>query len=99
MPRSIYIPDPREAAKRVETFRKYMLIFLPFVHISPAMTSEQLKQESPFLWYSIMTVTCEHVDRRLSMSDTAKKFVAQKIVVEHEKNVDLIHGLIVFMGW
>ncbi|KAH6617733.1 hypothetical protein B0J18DRAFT_371625 [Chaetomium sp. MPI-SDFR-AT-0129] len=99
MPGSIYLPDHREATKRLETFRKYMLIFLPFVHIPASMTSERLKQESPFLWYSIMTVTCEHVDRRLSMSDTAKKFVAQKIVVEHEKNVDLIHGLIVFMGW
>lgn len=81
------------------TFRKYMLIFLPFVHLPTGMTSEKLKEGYPFLWFSIMTVTCKNVDRRLAMGEAVKKFVAQKMIIDHEKSVDLLLGLLVIMGW
>jgi hypothetical protein len=99
MPSCIYQPNPFEAVEDLRTFRKYMLIFLPLVHLPATMTSEALKESYPFLWFSIMTVTCKHVDRRLAMNEAATKFLAQKMVVDHEKSLDLLLGLIVIMGW
>ena len=99
MPSCVYQPTPFEAAENMATFRKSMLIFLPFFYFPPAMTSEVLRETHPFLWFSIMTVTCKNVDRRLAMSEAVKKFVAHKMIVEHEKSVDLLLGLLVFMGW
>lgn len=80
-------------------FRKYMLIFLPFVHLPSAMTSDRLREVYPFLWFSIMTITCKNVDRRLVMSEAVKKYLAQKMVMENEKSLDLLLGLLVIMGW
>ncbi|KAK3903975.1 transcriptional regulator WAR1 [Staphylotrichum tortipilum] len=99
MPSCIYFPTPVEAAENLLTFRKFMLIFLPFSHLPDTMTSEGLKETYPFLWFSIMTVTCKHVDRRLVMSEAVKKFVAQKMVIDHEKSLDLLLGLIAMLGW
>ena len=99
MPSCIYLPTPLEAAEDLLTFRKFMLIFLPFFHLPDTMTSEGLRELYPFLWFSIMTVTCKHVDRRLVMSEAVKKFVAQKMVIDHEKSLDLLLGLLTMLGW
>ncbi|KAK4099452.1 hypothetical protein N658DRAFT_164545 [Parathielavia hyrcaniae] len=99
MPSCSYQPHPLEAAEDLMTFRKYMLIFLPFVYLPPSMTSEGLRETYPFLWFSIMTVTCKHADRRLVMGEAVKSFLAQKIVIENDKSLDLLLGLIVILGW
>ncbi|KAL2265989.1 hypothetical protein VTJ83DRAFT_5341 [Remersonia thermophila] len=99
IPACVYVPDPVEAAAYLDTFRKYYLIFLPFVHLPATMTSEKLRDAYPFLWFAIMTVTCKHADRRLAMSDALKRFLAQKMVVDHEKSLDLLLGLVIIMGW
>ncbi|KAK4126938.1 hypothetical protein N657DRAFT_630866 [Parathielavia appendiculata] len=99
IPSCSYQPQPLEAAEDLTTFRKYMLIFLPFVYLPPSMTSESLRAMYPFLWFCIMTVTCKHVDRRLVMGEAVRNFLAQKLVIENEKNLDLLLGLIVIMGW
>lgn len=99
IPPCVYQPDAFEAAEDLVTFRKNMLIFLPFVYLPPTMTSERLKALHPFLWFSVMTVTCKKVDRRLAMCDAVKKFLAHKMMVEHEKSLDLLLGLLVFLGW
>jgi hypothetical protein len=95
----IYQPTPTEAAENLMIFRKYMLIFLPFVHLPDSMTSDKLKEVYPIMWFNIMTVTCKNVDRRLVMSEAVKKFWAQKMVVDHDKSLDLLLGLLVILGW
>ena len=99
MPSCIYQPSPLEAAEDLMTFRKYMLIFLPFVYLPTTMTSERLSEVHPFLWFCIMTITCKSPDRRLVMGDAVKKHLAQKMVIDHEKSLDLLLGLLVLMGW
>lgn len=99
IPSCVYQPTALEAEENLTTFRKYLLIFLPFIHLPEAMTSKRLQEIYPFLWFNIMTVTCKNADRRIVMSDAARKFMAQKMVVEHEKSLDLLLGLLVIMGW
>ncbi|KAL2261813.1 hypothetical protein VTK26DRAFT_3256 [Humicola hyalothermophila] len=99
MPPCIYQPTPSEAAESLVVFRKYMLIFLPFVHLPPTMTSDRLRETYPFMWFNIMTVTCKHVDRRLVMSEAIKKHLAHRMIIEHDKSLDLLLGLLVLLGW
>ncbi|KAL2147549.1 hypothetical protein VTI28DRAFT_8804 [Corynascus sepedonium] len=99
IPSCIYQPTPAEADEALMIFRKYMLIFLPFVHLPATVTSGKLRVSHPFLWFSIMTVTCKNVDRRLVMSEATKRFVAQKVVVDNEKSIDLLLGLLALLGW
>ncbi|KAK3942682.1 hypothetical protein QBC46DRAFT_255934 [Diplogelasinospora grovesii] len=99
IPSHVYQPTPLEAEESLETFRKHMLVFLPFVYLPRNMTAKRLREVNPFLWYNIMTITCKPTDRQLLMSDAIKKFIAQKMVVEHEKSLDLLLGLLSFMGW
>lgn len=99
MPSCIYQPSAAEATERLMTFRRYMLIFFPFVYLPATVTSEQLRETYPFLWFSIMAITCRNVDRRLAMAEAVERFVAQKMVVDHEKSMDLLLGLLAMLGW
>jgi len=92
-------PSPLEAEESLDTFRKYMLTFLPFVYLPSGVTAKRLQCLYPFFWYNLMTITCKQVDRQLMMSDAIKRFVAQKMVIEHEKSLDLLWGLLTFMAW
>ncbi|GAB1316133.1 Transcriptional regulator WAR1 [Madurella fahalii] len=99
IPSCVYQPTALEAEENLTTFRKCLLIFLPFIHLPETMTSQKLREIYPFLWFNIMTITCKNADRRLVMSDAVRKFLAQKMVVDHEKSLDLLLGLLVMMGW
>ncbi|KAK5662324.1 hypothetical protein OQA88_8230 [Cercophora sp. LCS_1] len=92
-------PTAHEAEQNLEAFRKCFLVFLPFAYIPPTMTARQLQQQNPFFWYNIMAVTCKNADRQLLMSDLIKKYMAQKVVIENEKSMDLLWGLVTFMSW
>jgi hypothetical protein len=96
---SIHQPNPAEAEESLATFRKYMLIFIPFVHLPATMTAERLKVRYPFLWFNIMTISCKNADRRIAMGEAGKRYLAQKMLFEHEKNIDLLLGLVMVMGW
>ena len=76
-----------------------MLTLFPFVFLAPDMTAKQLREWSPFLWFNIMAVTARTPGQQFTMSDHIKRFVAQKMVVDNEKNLDLLLGLLVFINW
>ena len=63
------------------------------------MTAKQLREWNPFLWLNIMAVTARTPGQQSTMSDYIKRFVAQKMVVHNEKNLDLLLGLLVFVNW
>lgn len=94
-----YIPSPLEAEENFETFRRNMLPFLPFMYMPPALTVHQLQEYYPFLWFNIMTITCMNVDRQLVMAEAATQFLAQKTIVESEKSLDLLLGLLTSIAW
>ena len=99
IPSCCYVPTPLEAEENFETFRKHMLPFLPFMYMPPTLTVHQLQEYYPFLWFNIMTITCMNVDRQLIMADAATQFLAQKTIVESEKSLDLLLGLLTSIAW
>jgi hypothetical protein len=92
--------QPHQAEDCLTYFRSHMLSLFPFVYLRPEMTARQLRELYPFLWVNIMAVTVNHVTgQNVFMTDSIKHFVAQKIVVDNEANLDFLLGLLVFICW
>ena len=96
---SSFEPSPLRAEECLSTFRNQMLTFFPFVYLPPTMTAKQVRESSPFLWFNIMAVTARTTNQRSAMSDSIKRFLAQKLVLDNEKNLDLLLGILVFICW
>ncbi|KAI2466262.1 hypothetical protein F4781DRAFT_406531 [Annulohypoxylon bovei var. microspora] len=92
-------PSPPEAEGLLKRFREETIGFFPFVYIPPHMTSQQLKELYPFLWLNIMCVAQTSPKTRLALSDQVRSIVIQKVVVDREKSLDLLLGLLTLVGW
>ncbi|KAK3682306.1 hypothetical protein B0T22DRAFT_501754 [Podospora appendiculata] len=88
-----------EAEMNLQKFRTHMLVFMPFVYLPASMTSDRLRELSPLLWFNIMTITCRKLERQVFMSDAATQYVAQKMLIESEKSLDLLLGLLAYLCW
>jgi hypothetical protein len=80
-------------------FRTHEINYLPFVFLPETMTAKELRAKYPFLWFNIMTVTSTSVAQQSTMSDAIKRFIGQKLAVDHDKNMDLLLGLLCLLGW
>ena len=96
---SSFEPSPLQAEECLSFFRKHMLSLFPFMYLPPDMTAKQVREWSPFLWFNIMAITVKIAGQQFPLSDSIKRFIAQKLVVDNEKNLDLLLGLLVFICW
>jgi hypothetical protein len=95
-----WIPgSQRQGDEQLKLFREQYLMCFPCVHIPSEVNSEQLREEKPFTWFTIMMVTCQTSSLQFGMGALWQKIISQKIVIEHEKSIDLLQGMIVFLGW
>ncbi|KAM7185864.1 hypothetical protein V8F20_011635 [Naviculisporaceae sp. PSN 640] len=87
-----------EAEECLQTFRQ-KLPYLHFVHIPESTTAAQLRQEKPILWLTIMVACVKVVSRQQLLGEKFRALIAQKAVVEHQRSLDLLQGLVGFLGW
>ncbi|PNP38337.1 hypothetical protein TGAMA5MH_09695 [Trichoderma gamsii] len=91
-------PAPSEAEVYLVKFRQW-LEFFPFMHLSPDLTAEALQRESPFLWLCIMNVTSMSMPQQAMMRDRLRQEVAQRMILSHERSIELLQGLITLISW
>ena len=94
----IYIPND-VAEDNLARFRRVSLGFGPVVYLQPHITSEQIRQTRPFLWLSIMGCTTRSIKEAHTMADQLRRTLAQKVLMEAERSMDLLQALLVFMTW
>lgn len=95
-----WIPaTPRQAEEHLRLFRDQYLQCCPCIYIPPDTTSEQLRKEKPFSWFTIMMMACQTSSLQFAMGGVWQDIVAQKIIVEHEKDLDLLQGMVIFLIW
>jgi hypothetical protein len=92
------IPDA-VAEQQLDIFCHAFLPFFPFIHIPPLMGASDLRQQKPFLWLVIMSLTTKSVEEQRAMGRTIRQIVSQKVVAEHEKSMDILLGLICYLAW
>ncbi|RHZ61461.1 transcription factor domain-containing protein [Aspergillus thermomutatus] len=88
-----------EAEETLKSFRSGPLEYLPFVHIPDRVSAAELKTESSFLWHCICAVQCKQTAGQTALSLSIRERVAQALLVDCQKNLDLLQGLLVYLGW
>ncbi|KAI1464472.1 uncharacterized protein F4812DRAFT_442264 [Daldinia caldariorum] len=91
--------SPAEAEDTLRVFRDQFLPFFPFVYLPPDTTAAQLQLTKPFLWLNIMTICCKSQPRKSVFSKKIKEYLAQKMLVDLDRNMDLLLGLLAYLGW
>lgn len=96
---SIYKISDATAEEQLSTFQQAFLPFFPFVYIPSHMSASDLRREKPFLCLVIMSLTTRSVALQVTMGTAIRQIVAQKVVVEHEKSLDILLGMICYIAW
>ncbi|KAI0111483.1 hypothetical protein F4814DRAFT_422606 [Daldinia grandis] len=91
--------SPSEAEDLLRKFRDETAGFLPLVYIPPYARAQQLREMYPFLWLTIMCTVSTSPRKRTALSDQAKNIIVLKVVIFREKSIDLLLGLLIFVGW
>ena len=97
--RDVDEPSPVQAEEYLINFQTYKSKYFPFVYIPFSTSAQHLRQERPFLWLSIMTVGSRSTSQQQLLGSKMRQVIAQEMVVQSEKNIDLLQGLLTFIGW
>lgn len=95
---SFTIPDKR-AQEQLAIFRDRFLPNFPFVFIPSNTNSSDLRHQRQFLWFVIMSLTTSSADEQSAMGNIIRRVISQRIVGEHEKDLELLLGLICYLAW
>ncbi|KAF6804129.1 C6 transcription factor [Colletotrichum sojae] len=94
-----FLPSADEAEALFETFRGQNLRYFPFLHFKATMTARELRAERPFLWICIMTVASRVASQQFALGMRVRQIVGQKLLVENERSIDYLQGLLCVLGW
>ncbi|KAL0930659.1 zn 2cys6 transcription factor [Colletotrichum truncatum] len=93
------LPSEDEAQALFESFRDQNLKYFPFLHFKKTVTSKELREERPFLWLCIITVTTRLPKQQIAWGQRVRQAVAQKLINENEKNIEYFLGLLIILSW
>ncbi|OQD92492.1 hypothetical protein PENSOL_c041G03361 [Penicillium solitum] len=93
------VPSPNQADERLDFFRSRMLPYFPFISLTPDMTSSYLRQNRPFLFQAIYTVTIFSIQERLTQVEELKRVLFTSALLEVQSNIDLLLGLLTYLAW
>ncbi|KAM0664172.1 hypothetical protein ACQRIU_006755 [Beauveria bassiana] len=91
-------PTAEEADVHLAKFRTW-LPGLPFLHLPSDMSAKALRMERPFLWLSIMNLASDSHSQQQFLRDKVRREMSERIIMNHERNMDIVQGLIANLGW
>ncbi|CAI7667385.1 unnamed protein product [Penicillium discolor] len=92
-------PSAEEAAAYLDRFRNEFQGQLPFLQVSSSMTAQKLRQESPLLWLSIMTVASTRSTQKIMLSKEVSGVFGREAYVEGTRNMDFLLAVLVYTTW
>lgn len=75
-------------------------VYFPFISIPENTSAEKVCQKWPFLLLSILVISS--VDEPIlqkSLDERFRKVLATRVVMQGEKSLDYLHGLLVYLAW
>jgi len=96
---SLYYLEDGLAEERLKTFRRYFLPNFPFIYINPLTTAAQMRNQKPFLWLVIMSLTSKSSSQQIEMGATIRRIVSQKVVNGEIRSLDTLQGMICYLAW
>jgi hypothetical protein len=88
-----------QAEETLGLLRTQNLKFLPFVHIPPHLTADQLRQEKPFFYLCIMAVLTPVDMQREHLFGKITMLIQQKLLIEVSPSMDILLGIMTFISW
>lgn len=84
----------------LDKYRRHKMPQFPFVVIPEETDVADLRRRSPFLLLCILTASLEHhPELQSTLENLVRKEVAQRMIVDIERNMDLLQGLLVHIAW
>jgi len=69
------------------------------MYIPPTMTAVEFRRERPFLWMCILAVATKSARKQQLLGAKIRRILADKLIVENERSIDALLGLLAYMGW
>ncbi|KAI1099117.1 hypothetical protein F4804DRAFT_322792 [Jackrogersella minutella] len=91
--------SPAECEETLRIFQDQFLKFFPFIYFPPDLTATLLQQTRPFLWLNITCACAKSQARKSALSQKIREYVAQKVLVDLDRNIDLLLGIVTYLGW
>ncbi|CAK7229003.1 hypothetical protein SCUCBS95973_007070 [Sporothrix curviconia] len=88
-----------EAEEALQRFCTRKLKYFPFVHIPPMLSAARLQQTRPLLWLSIMACSARSAELQTRLCLRLRQQIAEQAVVNHQRSIDLLLGVVGFLGW
>lgn len=88
-----------DAEESLRVFRTKACNF-PFVLVPPEMSLDSMRREKPFLLLTILTFGAQEtfkLQRTLELE--IREQLSRKMIVDGEKSLDLLQGLLVYLCW
>ncbi|KAF4344954.1 Zn(II)2Cys6 transcription factor [Fusarium beomiforme] len=97
-PSTLSDPTPEEAEMYLQKFQDWLKNF-PCMILPHDATAAALRKEKPFLWLCIMNITSMCVEQQMKMKDRVRQEIASRIIINHERSLDCLQGLICYISW
>ncbi|KAJ5805371.1 Major facilitator superfamily domain general substrate transporter [Penicillium riverlandense] len=91
-------PSPIEAEEYLAQFQTWKLQYFPFVYIPYDTSAADLEKDRPFLWLCIMGIGSKSSAQQQFLGNKIRQVIAQDLVVQSQKRLDLLLGLLAFIG-
>ncbi|QGA20794.1 hypothetical protein EYB26_008502 [Talaromyces marneffei] len=102
-PRGCIFKIPHITMSQVDTMvQSYQLktAYFPFISIPENITAETLCQKWPFLLLSILVISsADEPILQKALDERFRKVLATRVVMQGEKSLDYLHGLLVYLSW
>lgn len=92
--------DIESANQLLLKYRAQMMPQFPFVIVPPEEDLQSLRQRFPFLLLCILTASLEHdPSLQAALEAHIRQEVANRLIVQTERSMDLLQGLLVHVAW
>lgn len=93
-------PSPADEVGLLAVFRTHFAHQFPFVVIAPNKSAQELQQESPHLYQTILMVaSCREPSRQTDMAAEVLQNLTTKIVLKGEAKLDFLQALLLYIAW
>ncbi|OHE96889.1 hypothetical protein CORC01_07856 [Colletotrichum orchidophilum] len=95
-----FLITAEKAEEYLSIYRTRLVPNFPFVPIEPEITARDLHNQKRFLFWCIMqAVVPQTASVQKAVDDWVRKHAAMHIIVNKEKKIELLQGLIVYIAW
>ncbi len=92
-------PSLDEAEEYLDIFRGQIMQYSPFITITAATTSQELRRERPFLWLCIMAISSKSTEQQKALGREIRLTIGREIILEGKNNLNLLTGILTYTAW